>query len=110
MKSAVAASEIKQRIEPRLERGLLHFANQDEVIATFVDGVASAFEHRKRVHQDRYAMLSHTPWRATEPILDPRRKSDRSRLLLGLQNVDRKMLGLAQRHGACGGLRNTNQQ
>ena len=85
MQSPVAAAEVKQRIQPRFEGRLLHFADQDEMVASLMDGMARAFEYRERIHQYRYAVLAHAPRCAAKAVLDPGRESDRGWLLLGLE-------------------------
>src|SRR4030095_5187601 len=110
MQTAVAAAEEEQRVQPRLKGRLLYLADQDEMVTAVVDCVVTAFEYRKRVEQYGHAMFSHAPGRAAEPVLDPGRKGDRGRLLLGLQHVDREMPSLAQRRGAGGRLGDTDQQ
>src|SRR4029450_5440332 len=100
MESAVAPAEVKQRVEPGFERRLLHLADQDEMVATVMDCMMLAFEHGKRVEQDRDTMPAHVPRGAAEAVLAPGRKGDRARLLLGLKHIDREMLGVRQRPGA----------
>src|SRR5437868_979189 len=91
MQTAVAAPEVEQRIETWFERRLLHFPDQNKMVAAVVDRMMGAFEHRQRIHQHGHAMLAQGPWRATEAILDPGRESDRGWLLPGLEHIDREM-------------------
>lgn len=110
MEAPIASAKIKQWVEARFEGGLFHLSDQDEMVPAIMNRMAGAFKHRKRIEEDRHAMLAHTPRSAAEAVFDSSRKGDRGRLLPGLKDIDRKIVSFAQRPGAGGRLCNTNEE
>ena len=93
MQAAVFAAKIQKRIAPRLKPGALYLADEDDVIAAFMDSVARAFERRQRARQNRRAVKPRFPGRRAEPVLIPAGKADRGGLLTDVKDVYRKMRG-----------------
>ena len=61
MKPTVLPAEVQQRIAPRLEFRADHVSDQDEVIAAFVNRMATAFQADERSHQEGNAGLTAVP-------------------------------------------------
>src|SRR6476469_10027112 len=97
VQTAVAAAEIKQRVETGVEARLHHLTDQDVMVAAVIDRVILAFEYAQRLLEDWRSRFAGRPRGASEPVLDPRREGDRGRLLLRLEDIDREVRGADER-------------
>src|SRR3546814_14731280 len=97
MQFAVFAAEIEQRVAAGFEDGLEDAADEQEMVAAVVDGVAFAFEARERAGEDGRAELAFDPRRRGKAVLALAREAVRGRLLADLEDVDREAPGQSGR-------------
>ena len=110
VQAAVFAPEVEQGVTARLKARFFYAADQDEMVASRMQGMAFAFEYAKRAWQDRRAIFAHFPPRAGKAIFAFPCEQVGNGLLPDLQNVDGEIINAAQNLCASGVIGDAHQQ
>ena len=110
VQAAVFAPEVEQWVAAWLKAGFFYATDQDEMVASRMQGMAFAFEYAKRAWQDRRAIFAHFPPRSGKAIFAFPCEQVGNGLLPDLQNVDGEIINAAQNLCASGIIGDAHQQ